>query len=173
MIVGLGNPGEKYRLTRHNAGALAADALLLDIGDGSYKKDFGGLVTKVRHGSMDVVILKPQEFMNVSGSAVTRAMKFYRIEPEHMLVLHDEIELPFGEIRLKMGGGHKGHNGLRDIMAKIGTPEFYRLRMGVDRPPHKNVADYVLSNFSKDEQSQFDGYFYESTKLIMEWLASE
>jgi PTH1 family peptidyl-tRNA hydrolase len=185
LIVGLGNPGPKYAQTRHNAGFLFLDFFadsVVERRDGmkgrlsSYKEKFGGLVAELRDFSyngaeIDLAILfKPLSFMNLSGRPVRQVAEHYRSAPSHWLVLHDEIDLPFLDIRLKEGGGHRGHNGLRDIMAVAGTGDFSRIRIGVDRPAAGSVADYVLSPFSKEEMEKFSGAGTIVNRLVSEWL---
>lgn len=144
LIVGLGNPGDQYAKTRHNIGFRVLDSLGLN-----FHKGFLGLVAR----SSDQIYLKPQTFMNRSGDSVLAALSFHKIKPENLLVIHDELDLPFGTVKLKKGGGHAGHNGLRDIIRVIG-PEFSRIRMGIGKPEHKTqVADYVLSAFTNQEES--------------------
>lgn len=176
MIAGLGNPGTKYAKNRHNVGFLVVDALLNELGNSSYKKDSGGEYARLKYegtrGFTDLVLYKPMKFMNLSGVSLIPAMRFFKVKTENLLVIHDEIELPFGEIRLKKGGGHKGHNGLRDIIGKGGSPEFHRLRMGVGRPEHADVAGYVLSDFSKEEQSRFDDFLSSGIRHCREWIES-
>lgn len=144
LIVGLGNPGDQYAKTRHNIGFRVLDSLKLN-----FHKGFLGLVAK----DGDQIYLKPQTFMNRSGDSVLAALSFHKIKPEDLLVIHDELDLPFGTVKLKKGGGHAGHNGLRDIIRVIG-PEFSRIRMGIGKPEHKTqVADYVLSAFTAQEEA--------------------
>ncbi|MEE8388122.1 MAG: aminoacyl-tRNA hydrolase [Acidiferrobacterales bacterium] len=156
LIVGLGNPGKTYAATRHNAGFRFIEALLRAAG-GSLKaeKRFAGDAGRVELAGRDVWVLKPSTFMNGSGEAVARLSRFYKIVPEHILVIHDEIDLPPGTVRLKSGGGHGGHNGLRDIINKIGSKEFMRLRIGIGHPgTAPQVESYVLKKASQAEQQQ-------------------
>lgn len=147
LVAGLGNPGSKYERNRHNIGFRVVDALA-DKHGLSWKKDTAsGLVGRDR-----VVLVKPQDFMNLSGFAVQKTAAFHAIDVEHILVVHDEIDLDFGMVRLKSGGGHGGHNGLRSIIEQLGEPGFARLRMGVGRDPNakpgaKDAAGWVLSDF--------------------------
>lgn len=150
LWAGLGNPGTRYEKTRHNAGVMILEELFPSISPQNEKK-LKGLVAKV--GAPALVLLFPQTFMNLSGDSVAPAMNFYKITPSDLVVFHDEIELAPGEVAYKFGGGHKGHNGLRDIIAKTGSAEFHRIRIGVGRPPHpdQSVADYVLSKMPSQE----------------------
>lgn len=158
LIVGLGNPGDKYARTRHNAGFLFADEVVRRLG-GSFKNDkryFGDLAT-CSHGARKVWVLKPDTFMNRSGQAVAALANFYKIEPEQILIAHDELDIPPGDIRLKSGGGHGGHNGLRDSIAQLGNKEFIRLRIGIGHPGHSSeVSNYVLSRAAPDEQIEIE-----------------
>jgi PTH1 family peptidyl-tRNA hydrolase len=151
LIVGLGNPGAKYARHRHNIGFMALDAIAATAGFTPWRGKFQGLVSEGRLGPDKVVLLKPETFMNLSGDSVQAAARFYRIEPSDIIVLHDELDLAPGKIRIKTGGGHAGHNGLRSIDAHIG-PDFVRVRLGIGHPGDKRVvSNYVLSDFAKDE----------------------
>lgn len=154
LVVGLGNPGPKYDQTRHNAGFWFVEALARRHG-GAFREErkFAGEACRVRVDGEELWLLKPTTYMNRSGQAVKLFSGFYKIPPEHILVAHDEIDLPPGTTRLKRGGGHGGHNGLRDICAQIGQ-EFLRLRIGVGHPGHKDqVVDYVLQRPSRDQEA--------------------
>lgn len=158
VIVGLGNPGAKYEDTRHNAGFWFVDRLARRYG-AQFRPEakFFGEVCKVRIAGSEVWLLKPTTFMNRSGRAVSALLNFYKIVPGELLVVHDEIDLSPGDIRLKAGGGHGGHNGLRDVLPAVGK-DFIRLRVGVGHPGHKDrVADYVLGRAPRDEQAEIDG----------------
>ncbi len=152
LIVGLGNPGLQYQKTRHNAGFLFLDALLAKYGS-EWLSDpkFHGFVATAFVGGVKVLFLKPQTFMNKSGLSVGSIARYYKIEISEILVVHDELDLAAGVVKLKLGGGHAGHNGLRDIIANLGGKKFYRIRVGIGRPAAgKKVADFVLSNVSKE-----------------------
>ncbi len=156
LLVGLGNPGEKYIKTRHNAGFLLLDKLAEESG-GVFSRQarFFGDLTEIKGTSGNLYLLKPVTFMNRSGQSVVAVMKYYKIKAEEVLVVHDELDFEVGTLRLKAGGGHGGHNGLRDIIASLGVKEFKRLRIGIGRPSAgKVVADYVLSDFSKSDLRQ-------------------
>lgn len=146
LVVGLMNPGDKYRFTRHNAGAMGLDALW-PAADYTAVKSLEGELAEVTEGETRLVLLKPHTFMNLSGQAVLKTMKKFRIAPQQMVVLHDEVELAVGVVKHKFGGGHKGHNGLRSIMALTNSADFHRIRIGVGRPhdDRNGIADYLLS----------------------------
>jgi len=150
LIVGLGNPGTQYEDTRHNIGFKVIDKLVSDFGAREISKNaFQGELFK----SSDILLLKPTTFMNLSGNSVQAVKNFYKIDLEDIIVIHDDIDLPFSALRFKNGGGHGGHNGLRSIDAMIGK-EYCRVRMGVGKPEYKSqVADYVLHNFSSEEDT--------------------
>jgi PTH1 family peptidyl-tRNA hydrolase len=154
LIVGLGNPGTKYTWTRHNVGFMVLDRLAHHEGASLAKKSFAGLYGDVACWGERLHLLKPQTFMNLSGQSVSPALNFHKIHLDDLIVVHDDIDIPFGQIRVKKGGGHGGHNGLRSLMKELGSGEFVRIRVGVGRPPFGDSADYVLSPFSKDEMSQ-------------------
>ena len=153
IIACLGNPGRKYRNNRHNIGFLLGEAVAGAAGISVHKKEFSSTTGTGTITGQAVLMIFPGTFMNNSGVALRAAIDYYRETAENIIVIHDEIELPFGEFRLKFGGGHKGHNGLRSIIQHTGTSDFHRLRFGVGRPPHPEmaVADYVLSDFTDDE----------------------
>ena len=151
LIVGLGNPGPKYQGTRHNAGFMVLDRLAETIRVSVDRTKFGSLYGEGSWPGDRLVLLKPQTFMNLSGRAVADAARFYKVPPEDIVVLHDELDLPFGQIRLKEGGGHGGHNGLRSIIAELGSAEFLRLRIGIGRPDKGSAEKYVLSPFTPEE----------------------
>lgn len=162
LVVGLGNPGPEYEKTRHNAGFWFAEDIAHEIGGSlAFEKKFNGLVARGVGTLADVRVALPQTFMNLSGTTVAAIAKFYEIAPEAVLVAHDELDLPAGEIKLKFGGGHAGHNGLRDIHAKLGSPNYWRMRIGIGHPrdsasAHKPVADWVLERPRRDEQSAIE-----------------
>jgi PTH1 family peptidyl-tRNA hydrolase len=153
LVVGLGNPGKSYESHRHNVGFIAVDALRDSVGAPDYRDKFSAAFTK----SDALAILKPQTFMNRSGDSVQPCAAFLKVEPGAIVVVHDELDLPFGDVRLKVGGGHAGHNGLRSIMSRLGSPDFVRVRVGIGRPPAGfpgPVADFVLSPFNPSERAE-------------------
>lgn len=156
LVVGLGNPGPNYAKTRHNLGFMVADLLADRIGSGfKVHKKSGAEVTTGRLGNRAVVLAKPRVYMNESGRQVGPLAKFYSVPPADIVVLHDELDIDFGRIRLKLGGGEGGHNGLRSVAVALGTKDFQRVRIGVGRPPgRKDPAAYVLENFSAVERPE-------------------
>ena len=156
LFVGLGNPGAKYAGNRHNIGFMAVDRIAADHGFTPWKKAFKGLISDGRLGAERVLLLKPETFMNLSGESVQAAMAFHKITPAQVIVFHDELDLAPGKMRLKQGGGHAGHNGLRSIHAHIGEA-YGRVRLGIGHPGHKDaVANFVLHDFSKADQDWLD-----------------
>ena len=167
LIVGLGNPGPQYEATRHNAGFWWVDQVCAETGSKlNLEAKFFGHAGKL-HDASEVWLLKPTTFMNVSGRAVGAIAKFYKIAPEQVLVIHDELDLAPGTVKLKKGGGHGGHNGLKDIAAQLGTPDFWRLRIGIGHPGDKSqVANFVLRAPTRDEQSLIEQNIDQSTALL-------
>ncbi|MET0067592.1 MAG: aminoacyl-tRNA hydrolase [Candidatus Thiodiazotropha sp.] len=159
LIVGLGNPGPDYQATRHNAGFWLLDRLAEQHNEVFRSESrHHGLTCKLLVQGREVRLLKPSTFMNRSGQSVSSLANYFRIEPQEILVAHDELDLPPGDVRLKTGGGHAGHNGLRDIMSALGTPGFHRLRLGIDHPNSRSaVVNYVLGRPSKADREAIDG----------------
>jgi PTH1 family peptidyl-tRNA hydrolase len=156
LVVGLGNPGPNYAKTRHNLGFVVADILADRIGSGfKVHKRSGAEVTTGRIGGRSVVLAKPRTYMNDSGRQVGPLAKFYSVAPADLIIVHDELDIDFGRIRLKFGGGVAGHNGLRSVSSALGTNDFQRVRIGVGRPPgRKSGATYVLENFTAAERTE-------------------
>ena len=156
LFVGLGNPGDKYTQTRHNIGLMALDQIAGDHGFGPWRSKFQGQLSEGRLGGSSVVLLKPQTFMNLSGQSVGEAMRYFKLTAQDVTVFHDELDLAPGKVRVKDGGGHAGHNGLRSLHQHIG-PDYARVRLGIGHPGHKDrVAGYVLSNFAKADEGWLD-----------------
>ncbi|MEI7716337.1 MAG: aminoacyl-tRNA hydrolase [Mycobacterium sp.] len=156
LVVGLGNPGDNYTRTRHNVGFMVADLLAVRLGS-TFKahKRSGAEVVSGRLAGHSVVVAKPRCFMNESGRQVGPLAKFYSIAPADIVVIHDDLDLDFGRIRLKLGGGEGGHNGLRSVAAALGTKDFQRIRIGIGRPPgRKDPASFVLENFTAAERGE-------------------
>ncbi len=172
LIVGLGNPGKDYERTRHNAGFWWVDAIA-DRKHATWKKEtrFSGWTTRVEEGGRDFHLLKPSTYMNESGRSVSALARFFRIEPAGLLVVHDELDLPPGVVKLKRGGGTGGHNGLTDIADALDTKDFWRLRVGIGHPGHRDlVSDYVLDKPRKVELEAIEPPFERSYDLLP-WLA--
>ena len=153
LVVGLGNPGPRYAATRHNAGFMVLDLLAERVG-GRFKTHRSNAdVLEGRLAATPVVLAKPRTFMNESGGPVVNVARFFKVEPAHLIVVHDDLDLPFGTLRLKRGGGDGGHNGLKSITAALGSKEYARVRFGIGRPPgRQDPADYVLREFSVAER---------------------
>lgn len=158
LVVGLGNPGPRYSATRHNVGAMALEKFAKNNGEKfkAHKKS-GADVIETRVGDSQLIVGLPRVFMNESGRHVGPLAKFYGISPERLIVIHDELDIDFSAVRLKLGGGEGGHNGLRSISATLGTKDYLRIRLGIGRPPgRQDPADFVLTAFSKSEQVGVD-----------------
>lgn len=158
LIVGLGNPGEEYAATRHNVGFWFVDRLSEEFGQRFRKETkFHGEVAKIVVDGKPLWLLKPLTFMNRSGQSVSALMKYYKLTPENILVVHDELDHEAGNVKLKLGGGHAGHNGLRDIIKALDSKDFYRLRLGIGHPGSKNqVVNYVLGTPSRDDKDKIE-----------------
>lgn len=169
MIVGLGNPGPKYEVTRHNIGFLFIDYVIDEMKeswsiDSNLRKNFKSLCftgsVKGKEGPEKVLFLKPETFMNLSGQAVAEAARFYQIEPKDIVVIHDDLDLPLDQLRIKQGGSAGGHKGLKSIDECLGSKDYWRFRLGIGRPVHKGqVIDFVLQPFTEDECAGFDHWF--------------
>ena len=156
LFVGLGNPGGQYAHNRHNIGFMAVDRIAADHGFGSWKAKFQGQISEGLLDGHKVLLLKPQGYMNRSGQSVGEAMRFYKLEPGDVTVFHDELDLAPGKLRVKQGGGHAGHNGLRSLHAHIGD-QYRRVRMGIGHPGHKDrVSGYVLHDFARADEVWLD-----------------
>ena len=156
LLVGLGNPGPKYEKTRHNIGFLAIDAIAAAHGFSPERAKFQAMISEGKLGTEKVFALKPQTFMNLSGQSVGEAMRFYKLGPSDVYVFHDELDLPPGRLRIKTGGGHAGHNGLRSCHEHIGA-DFHRIRLGIGHPGDKHlVSGYVLHDFGKSDWEWID-----------------
>ena len=155
LVVGLGNPGPRYEATRHNIGQMVLDELARRRGE-RFREHKGGarvVETWLRPGADKLVLAKPNSFMNVSGTPVAALAKFYSVPPERVIIVHDELDIPYDSIRLKVGGGHGGHNGVRDVARALATPNFPRVRAGIGRPPgRQDPADWVLAPFGSAER---------------------
>lgn len=167
LIVGLGNPGDRYRATRHNAGFMVLDRLAERVEGASWKEKFRAHWARGKVGGMEMVLLKPQTFMNLSGESLRAAATFFKVPMSQWLVVHDELDLPFGTLRLKLGGGVAGHRGLRSIVQQSGgKTEFLRLRFGIGKPQGRSVESYVLSDFTREESAALGGLIDSSVEMI-------
>jgi PTH1 family peptidyl-tRNA hydrolase len=168
MVVGLGNPGPDYENTRHNAGALFVEALAREAGQTLRpEKKYHGLYARIQWQGLDLHLLNPSTFMNRSGLSVKALADFFKIEPSQILIAHDELDIPPGTARLKKGGGHGGHNGLRDTIAHLGTNDFQRLRIGIGHPgDSRKVTGYVLGRLGKQETEEFNAVTGEILRVL-------
>ncbi|TAJ48884.1 MAG: aminoacyl-tRNA hydrolase [Herbiconiux sp.] len=175
LVVGLGNPGPGYAANRHNVGQMVVDELAdrMRASFTSHKANARVAEGRVVPGGPRFVLAKPNTYMNVSGGPVNALLKYYGIEPDHLIVLHDELDIPFDTLKLKQGGGHGGHNGLRDIIAASGSADFIRVRVGIGRPPgRQQAADFVLQNFSGTERDTLPNLIVDAADAV-ELIASE
>ncbi|MGO1503312.1 MAG: aminoacyl-tRNA hydrolase [Marinobacter sp.] len=168
MVVGLGNPGSDYENTRHNAGALFVEALAREAGQSLRpEKKFHGHYARIQWQGIELHLLNPATFMNRSGLSVKALADFFKISPSQILIAHDELDLPPGTAKLKKGGGHGGHNGLRDTIAHLGTKEFQRLRIGIGHPgDSRRVTGYVLGRLGKRETEDLNAVFDETIRVL-------
>jgi len=169
LIIGLGNPGAKYHHTRHNIGWDTFEELTFS-GELKWNEKFKGQFSIYSNGLDKVYFLKPQTFMNLSGESVQPLMSFYKITIDNILVVHDELDLPFGTIAFKKGGGLAGHNGLKSITEKLGSQEFKRLRIGIGRPIHGDVSNWVLSGYTGEDKDFFSQYLKAAAKALEEYI---
>ncbi|HXE95304.1 MAG TPA: aminoacyl-tRNA hydrolase [Dongiaceae bacterium] len=151
IVAGLGNPGPTYQWTRHNAGFLFLDRLAHLENISISKKSFAGLAGEWNYAGHRLILLKPQTFMNLSGNSVMQALQFHKVPLSNLIVIHDELDLPFGAVRFKNGGGHGGHNGLRSIMENLGKGDFIRLRIGIGKSPHGDTTGHVLGRIPPEQ----------------------
>ena len=172
LFVGLGNPGERYKLTRHNVGFMVLDKLIQKSTVQGWDKKFDSFFNKIIIDQKNMILIKPLTFMNISGHAVQKVKNFYGIDPNNIVIIHDDIDLELGKIKLKKGGGDGGHNGLKSIIKLIGS-EFSRIRIGIGRPEKINVSSYVLNDFREEEVSLLKKIILKSCKGINLLIANE
>ncbi len=172
MVVFAGNPGREYEKTRHNIGWMVLKSFT-DSNNFIWKKKFNGLWTDHFAGTNKVIFLKPEAFMNHTGKSVQAAAHFFKIKPEEILILHDDLELDFEKVVLKKGGGTGGHNGLKSMNQHLGTSDYYRLRLGIGRPVHGSVSSFVLGRFTKDEEIVLPLLIDKARNLLEKVLLSE
>lgn len=170
LIAGLGNPGRKYDQTKHNTGFMALDHYLEKNGLNLDKDKFEGLWTKQKINGEDVIFLEPQTFMNDSGKSIAQVANFFKIKPEDILVIHDDMDMPIGKIRIRANGKSGGHNGIKSIMACLGTNNFNRLKIGIRHPDKESVVSWVLSPFNNEQQKLMDAAFETSESIINDFI---
>lgn len=153
VIIGLGNPGKKYEFTRHNIGFITLDYIAEVLNISMDQAKFKGLVGEGRYKDEKVILLKPMTFMNLSGEAIRELIDFYKLSNEDVLVIYDDLDLPGGQLKLRYKGGSGGHNGIKSILAHLGTEQFKRIKMGIGRPAYGDVVSYVLGNFTEEEDA--------------------
>lgn len=172
LVVGLGNPGREFRANRHNVGFMAADKLAERLGTSFSRMESKALVAKADFDGNRLILAKPQTYMNLSGQAVATLARFYKIQIENLIVVYDDVDLPFGTLRLRPGGGSGGHKGMASIIERMGTQDFPRLRIGIDRPPGRmEAADYVLQDFSSHEVESLPAILDWATEAILFYIA--
>lgn len=172
LIVGLGNPGQKYSLNRHNIGFMAVDYWLKSLNGSDYREEHKALTKKFKFENSDILLAKPQTFMNLSGQSVVSLMNFYKIPKEKLLVIHDDIDQAFGSMKIQHNRGHGGQNGVRNITELLGHSEYARLKLGVGRPLHPDfdIGDYVLGNFPKEEAVLLDTYLKKAADAVESFI---
>lgn len=169
IIAGLGNPGKEYENTRHNAGFMVMDALSDKLGADISEKKHKALCGKAVIGGEKVILMKPQTYMNSSGEALRAAADYFKVDPENVLVIYDDISLAPGQLRVRAKGSAGGHNGIKSIIAHLGTQEFPRVRVGVgEKPPRMDLADYVLGHFSQEEKKIMESAVKEAAEAVIE-----
>lgn len=170
LIVGLGNPGKEYEKTRHNVGFMVMDRLADILNVSISISKFKGEYVKLKYKGEDVILLKPMTYMNNSGESVIQVMNYFKIDVEDILVVYDDMDMPVGKLRLRESGSAGGHNGVKSIIAHVGTQKFKRIRVGIDKHPRIKVIDYVLGHFQKDEQVLIDEGIENAVKAIELYL---
>lgn len=170
LVIGLGNPGRKYASNRHNVGFQCVDRLAEARGLLFSRRKHKALLAQGEIAGLKVILAKPQTFMNLSGEAVKRLARFYKVPPGDILVIYDDLDLPLGKIRLRPDGGPGGHKGMKSIIAHLGTNGFPRLRMGIGRPSHGDPVDYVLGDFAPDERIAIDEAYERAISAVELWL---
>ena len=170
LIVGLGNPGKEYEKTRHNVGFMVMDCLADDFYVSINTKKFKGEYVKLKYQGEDIILLKPMTYMNNSGEAVSQVMNFFKIDVDDLLVIYDDMDMPTGKLRLRQSGSAGGHNGVKSIIAHVGTQNFKRIRVGIDKHPQIPVVDYVLGRFTKEQQSLIEDGIQKAAQAVQMML---
>ena len=173
LIVGLGNPGKEYAGTRHNCGFMVIDRLASKLNVDVDQNKFKGLYAKVKYHGEDIILLKPQTYMNLSGESVNAVMNFFKIDKDDLLVIYDDLDMPVGKLRLRKTGSAGGHNGIKNIIAHLNSQDFKRIREGIDRHKYMNVADYVLSRFSKVESEAIEQGIENAANAVLDYLDND
>ena len=172
LVIGLGNPGRQYENTRHNVGFMTMNRLAAKLGENFSKLESKALIAKCTYQEQRLVLAKPQTYMNLSGRAVSSLLRYYKIPVENFLVAYDEVDLPFGTLRMRHEGGSAGHKGMQSIVEQLGTDDFPRLRIGVGRPPGRmEAADYVLKDFNRDEAEALNLVLDTATEAILTFVS--
>ena len=170
MIVGLGNPGKEYELTRHNIGFMVIDEYAKKYKINNFKTKYNGLYAKIYRNGEYYILLKPLSFMNLSGTVINKFASFYKIKPQDILIIHDDLDLPIGKIRIKSKGSSGGHNGIKSIIENLNTEEFPRFKLGINKNKNIDTKDYVLGKFSKEELTIIEKIYEYSTIIIDDFL---
>ena len=171
IIAGLGNPGQKYDKTKHNTGFMTMDHYLDEKGLSLDKDKFEGLWTKQKINGEDVILLEPQTYMNESGRSVSQVANFFKVDPEDILIIQDDMDTPIGKIRIRANGKSGGHNGIKSIIRDLGTEKFNRLKIGIRHPKNATVVSWVLTPFNDEQQKLMDDAFDTSVKIIDDFIA--
>ena len=171
IIAGLGNPGQKYDKTKHNTGFMTMDHYLDEKGLSLDKDKFEGLWTKQKINGEDVILLEPQTYMNESGRSVSQVATFFKVDPEDILIIQDDMDMPIGKIRIRANGKSGGHNGIKSIIRDLGTEKFNRLKIGIRHPKNATVVSWVLTPFNDEQQKLMDDAFDTSVKIIDDFIA--
>lgn len=170
LIIGLGNPGKEYEQTRHNCGFMVIDRLCKKLQVTIDQSKFKGLYTKFKYQGEDVILLKPQTYMNLSGESVQEIMRFFKIDIEDILVIYDDLDMPVGKLRLRQSGSAGGHNGIKNIIKHVGSQNFNRIRIGIDRHPYMDVVNYVTSKFTKEQMPLIDEGIEKASEAVLLYL---
>ena len=171
IFAGLGNPGQKYDKTKHNTGFMTMDHYLDEKGLSLDKDKFEGLWTKQKINGEDVILLEPQTYMNESGRSVSQVANFFKVDPEDILIIQDDMDMPIGKIRIRANGKSGGHNGIKSIIRDLGTEKFNRLKIGIRHPKNATVVSWVLTPFNDEQQKLMDDAFDTSVKIIDDFIA--
>lgn len=171
IIAGLGNPGQKYDKTKHNTGFMTMDHYLDEKGLSLDKDKFEGLWTNQKINGEDVILLEPQTYMNESGRSVSQVANFFKVDPEDILIIQDDMDMPIGKIRIRANGKSGGHNGIKSIIRDLGTEKFNRLKIGIRHPKNATVVSWVLTPFNDEQQKLMDDAFDTSVKIIDDFIA--